>query len=619
MIEKMHDKVNSPVFKVIFALVSISFVLTGIGGSLIGADTSIAKVNGEKIEQQAFNLAKHNEQGRLNAELGAKFWESLDNPIYATQFNNSILNNLIDEEVLRQYAKTLNMDIGPKQIASQIVKNPLFIENGKYNNNLYLNLLRQNSISPDQYAAITREGMLMSQLQEGILSSDFSTPAQQALLAKLLFQKRQFRTSLLSFADEVNKQSASSEEITQYYNDNKNHFIQPEKVTVEYVSVSLNDVEKNLQITNDQIETYYNTNKTQFARSPEYHLAHIQVATEAEAQTIAQALKTGQDFAELAKTKSQDQFTAAKAGDLGWVKAGIFPDFDSQLTTLAVGETSQPIKVGNEYHIIKLLDRKAQTEVPIAEVKDQITAILRKELAAQSYANLTREMANKAFEDNASLEGTAQLAQTQVHQTSAFTRHTVPAELNYDNVINALFNSDLRQTNQNSEAIVLSSPTEQTFFVRVSNYEAERPKTLAESTTEIETLIKQQKAEQALLTQAQNAVDKLTNGDKNTVVFSTPQSLVYAQPQDPVFQKALFAMKKTQPTPLYGLARDEKQNVIIIALDSIEVGNTDSMKALESQLSLADFIALRQTLLNNLRDHSDIKINKEFMEQLTGQ
>lgn len=619
MIEKMHDKVNSPVFKVIFALVSISFVLTGIGGSLIGADTSIAKVNGEKIEQQAFNLAKHNEQGRLNAELGAKFWESLDNPIYATQFNNSILNNLIDEEVLRQYAKTLNMDISPKQIASQIVKNPLFIENGKYNNNLYLNLLRQNSISPDQYAAITREGMLMSQLQEGILSSDFSTPAQQALLAKLLFQKRQFRTALLSIADEVKKQSASDEEITQYYNENKNHLIQPEKVAVEYVSISLNDVEKNLQITNDQIETYYNTNKTQFGRSPEYHLAHIQVATDTDAQAIVQALKAGQDFSTLAKTKSQDQFTATKGGDLGWVKAGIFPDFDNQLTTLAVGETSQPIKVGNEYHIIKLLESKAQTEAPIAEVKDQIIAILRKELAAQNYANLTREMANKAFEDNSSLEGTAQLANTQVHQTSAFTRHNIPSELNYDNVINALFNSDLRQTNQNSEAIVLSSPTEQTFFVRISNYDAERPKTLEESKAEIETLIKQQKAEQTLLTQAKNGVEKLTKGDKNAVAFSAPQSLVYAQPQDPVFQKALFAMKKTNSTPLYGIARDEQQNVIIIALDNIEDGTTASMKALESQLSLADFISLRHTLLNNLRDHSDIKINQEFMDQLTGQ
>lgn len=49
MIEKMHERTNGPVFKIIFALVSISFVIGGIGTGLISQDNSVAKVNGKKL------------------------------------------------------------------------------------------------------------------------------------------------------------------------------------------------------------------------------------------------------------------------------------------------------------------------------------------------------------------------------------------------------------------------------------------------------------------------------------------------------------------------------------------------------------------------------------------
>lgn len=80
MIEKMHERTNGPVFKIIFALVSISFVIGGIGTGLISQDNSVAKVNGEEISQQLFNNTLNREQNRLNAELGSRFWDLMDSP-----------------------------------------------------------------------------------------------------------------------------------------------------------------------------------------------------------------------------------------------------------------------------------------------------------------------------------------------------------------------------------------------------------------------------------------------------------------------------------------------------------------------------------------------------------
>ena len=47
MIEKWHERTNSVGFKIIFSLVSLSFVLAGIGGGIVGANTSALKVDGQ--------------------------------------------------------------------------------------------------------------------------------------------------------------------------------------------------------------------------------------------------------------------------------------------------------------------------------------------------------------------------------------------------------------------------------------------------------------------------------------------------------------------------------------------------------------------------------------------
>ncbi len=302
MIEKMHERTNGPVFKIIFALVSISFVIGGIGTGLISQDNSVAKVNGEEISQQLFNNTLNREQNRLNAELGSRFWDLMDSPEYAAQFNQSVLNGLIDEELLRQYAKELKLGISADQIKSEIVNSQMFQQDGKFSNELYQQTLRHNNLSADGYAAIVQEGMLQSQLQEGIINSDFNVPAQQALLAKLLLQQREVRLAEFSVAKEMENQTASEQELRAYYEANKTKLLAPEKLAVEYVTLSPKDVESKVEITNEQIQTYYDRNKADYVTKGEAHLAHIQVASEAEAQAIEQALKNGEDFATLAKT-----------------------------------------------------------------------------------------------------------------------------------------------------------------------------------------------------------------------------------------------------------------------------------------------------------------------------
>ncbi|MFA9499880.1 SurA N-terminal domain-containing protein [Mannheimia sp. E30BD] len=615
MIESMHERSKGPVFKIVFALITLSFVIGGVGTGFMMADHSVAKVNGEEISQQLFNNAVNRQQNILNTEMGSRFWDLMDNPEYAKQFHQSVLDSLIDEELLRQYAKDLKLGISAEQIKSEIVNSQMFQQDGKFSNELYQQTLRHNNLSPDAYAAIVNEGMLQSQIQEGIVSSDFTVPAQQETLAKLLLQQREMRLAEFSIAKEMENQTASQEELQAYYDANKAKLLAPEKLTVEYVTLSPKDVESQVEITDEQIQTYYDRNKGDYVTKGEAHLAHIQVATEAEAQAVEQELKSGADFAAVAKAKSADTLSANNGGDLGWAKAGTFPKaFEDAVVNLEAEQVSNPVKVDNAYHIIKVLERKPEQAIELAQVKDNIAQTIRQELVLTEYSTIAREMANRAFENNSSLEEVAKAGNVKVQKTEQFTRANVPAALQNEKVLKALFEGELRQNKQNSDALDIGTETApQTLFVRVSEYEAERPQTLEEAKAAVENFVKAEKAEKALLSKAEESVKALNEGKTADVKFNAPQTLVYMQSEveNPTLAQTVFAMKKEQNKPAYQIARNQKGDVVIVALDKIVEGDTEQFKAIAPQFEQANRLMLRNELLKALRAKASIDVNED--------
>jgi peptidyl-prolyl cis-trans isomerase C len=79
----------------------------------------------------------------------------------------------------------------------------------------------------------------------------------------------------------------------------------------------------------------------------------------AKAQEIRQKLVQGADFAELARTESNDVGSSSKGGDLGFLKHGqTVPSFEDAAFALPDGGLSQPVKTPYGYHLIRVEDRK---------------------------------------------------------------------------------------------------------------------------------------------------------------------------------------------------------------------------------------------------------------------
>lgn len=622
IMDKFRTGANSLPSKILLAVISLSFVLSGTVGYMFSkVDTSAVTVNGEEISQQTFLSQYNQEYQRLSSQLGGQFAALADSPEFINGLRTNVLNNLINQELLRQYVEELKLGITDEQVKQQIVSMPEFQANNKFDNNLYQQMLTNNHISADIYANYVREGLALQQLQTGLLGSTFIVPAQQQELIRLLFQRREVRLATFSLQEEIAKQSVTEQEIEDYYNNHKNEFLMPELVKVQYLDISKAAIENHIQVSDVEIAQYYQDHKADFLTRGQQQIAHIQVNSEQEANELYQALQAGADFAQLAQTHSLDKLSAIKGGDLGVSSVGELPEaLEQAADKLTVGQYSQPIKVDNSYHLIKLLDRKAPTEVPLEQVKEQIIAQIRQDLVLREFYQLEKNIAEKAFENPASLEAAQQVAEQsgiKLVQTDYFSRHNIPEALNYPNVVSALFDTDLINGGMNSDP--LSVGEEHSILMRVVEHKPEGMEELAQVKSDIEQTLKRQKAQQQVSNQAQQLVTQLEQAQTTSAIdFNAKQTLTYGQSSDALLNKAIFSMSKPDSDkPAYQVAQADNGDVVIIELDRIIDGELDEaqQQAFRQGLMQSQQEELQATLLNGLRNRAKIEINEEFVSQ----
>lgn len=125
----------------------------------------------------------------------------------------------------------------------------------------------------------------------------------------------------------------------------------------------------------------------------QYHLAQIYVAcpkgsdkdTESKAQAkldaVVKAVKSG-DFATVAKSQSDDASSAQRGGDLGFLaESQIQPEIRSTLSSLSKGATSDPVRMNDGWHVVKVLEVKEPYTATLDEVKGSLANELRNQRA----------------------------------------------------------------------------------------------------------------------------------------------------------------------------------------------------------------------------------------------
>ncbi|MBD8070996.1 peptidyl-prolyl cis-trans isomerase [Bacillus sp. PS06] len=134
-------------------------------------------------------------------------------------------------------------------------------------------------------------------------------------------------------------------------------------------------VTKDAVISDEELQQFFEKNKDLYDIPTTYHLSHIVVKDQEEANQVIKELENGSSFSALAMERSLDVFSANQGGELGFVseESGYVPEQYIEIASeLDVDKWSEPIKVEEGYAIINLKEVIQGVTYGFDEVKDQI-------------------------------------------------------------------------------------------------------------------------------------------------------------------------------------------------------------------------------------------------------
>jgi len=153
-----------------------------------------------------------------------------------------------------------------------------------------------------------------------------------------------------------------------------------------YFEAYLNDA-----VTDQGIQNYYSNNVDEY-KTRKAKVSHIlfrvnpgmdeterQVALTSASQAHSK-ITSGEDFASVAKSMSEDKVSAAKGGSLGWINDGaISKAFTEKVFAMQKDEISEPFLTDYGFHIVKIDEGQQDVVKPLEALKGNIRYQLRNE------------------------------------------------------------------------------------------------------------------------------------------------------------------------------------------------------------------------------------------------
>lgn len=550
--DKLRAGAQGTVSKIILGLIILSFALAGVGSYVTQTKPAVAAVvNGEDIGAQELENAYRNERARLEGQLGPQFSELLSDPLYVEQVRRSVLEQLIEQRLVDQKVAELGIYASDSQVRGAIRALPEFQADGQFSNERYQLLLSRNNISADQLRDNIRQDLSRQLLLNALIDSSFALEVEAGLLDKLSRQQRDAELVRIPLSDFVDQVNLSDAEVQTYYDANLAKFQRPEQVKINYLLLDTYS-EAATQVDDQAIEDEYQANINTYREPAERQIAHIMLLNSNDAAAklaaIAERIAAGESFAELAKSESEDTFSAEQGGNLGWVEEHTLdPAFDKAAFALTdIGEVSGVVESADGVHLITLLAEKEQATTPLAEVREAIAARLAKEQAASRFYEQKQRLADLVFEFPDSLDMAAEELGLTVVTTDFFSAEEAPAVLKAPQVIAQAFSQDLRDKDENSDVLELGE--HQALVIHVLEQRAAAPREFAdveaqarEQATQVRT---SELAEQAAsqLQQAWAKGEQAAWLDEHGLTVSQLSAITRESEQDTALLSALFAM-----------------------------------------------------------------------------
>ena len=627
MLEKIREGSQGPVAKVILGAVILSFALAGIG-SYLGQTTEqpVAEVNGIKISQTEFSRAFQNERSRLEQQFGEYFTQIAADPTYMAQIRQGVIDRLVQQELQSQLATELGLRVSDESVRKTILELPYFKIGDKFNNDRYLQVIRQMNFQPDSFREYLRDDMTRSQLVSAVAGTDFALPNELKSAIALQQQTRSIDYLVIDKQAMQADVEVTEQEVADYYELNAGQFLSPELISVNYIELDADDIDV-ASVSEDDVKTYYEQSKAQYVEPEKRRVSHILIdnsedddAAKAKAESLLAQLNAGADFAELAETSSDDIVSAEMGGDLEWIERDVMePAFEDAAFALQnKGDYSDVVASEFGYHIIKLTDIQSQQVKPYDAVKADLRAELEQAEKVDAFYEKQTEMGALAFEISDRLDDAAEVAGVEVQSTPLLALSALPEPLNNPAVITALSSVELLEDKVNSEVIELGN--EHVIVVRVNEHQPAATKALSEVSEQIKTRLVNEKASDLAKEKARTLFAQIKDG-KGLNDVAAEQSLNVRQESQltresfavsPAIVTQVFKMAHPRDGAVYDVVNLNNGDAAIVALKAVnDAPVSDNIEPqMKQNITMAQAQKNYTVFIESLKQQAELNVPK---------
>jgi len=635
MLQTLREKTSGWVAFFILAAVSIPFAFFGINNYFTAqTETFVAKVGDTEISTDEFRARFEEWRQQQRRQMGENFDPAyFDQPLVKRQ----LLDRMVDEELLVQAADGAGTAATDALVRDAIAEVPAFQVEGKFNPDQYRLLLTTQNMSAQAFEQRVRRDLSMRELPGEIAATALVTEAALDRYLRLRDQTRDFRYVRIPAADASAQAEPTAEAVQAFYDLNKDEFMTAEQVALEFVELDAAAIPVEAQPDEAALRERFEEQRARFVEEEQRLASHIlvkvapdadadaQKAAQARAAKIAADVRAGADFAEVARTQSDDAGSRAQGGDLGWLQKGTTqPGFESALFALEAGQVSDPVRTDEGYHVIQLRELQAGQSKPFEEVRDELAQQFVEGERERIYTERSGRLIDQVFQDPTALEPAAEAIGVPVQRTELFTRGGGPGIAADPRVVRAAFSDPVLVDGNVSDPVEIGP--NHIIVVKLGEHRPRAARPLDEVRPEIVARLRAEAATLAATTRADALYQRLAQG--STLAALAPELGTTASSASAVGRAAIdhdaalvaevFRLARPAGAPRPGLVSLADGSHALVELTAVADGDPKAVDAAgrdSARLLLSQGAAGTEglALIEALRKTIEVRVAEERM------
>ena len=367
-----------------------------------------------------------------------------------------------------------------------------FKVDGAFSADQYKVVLANAGYSAERFRREQAQQIILSQLQQGVLASDFVTKTELVAAAEATAEERDVRYLIVpsdelrssaevsedavrqvydrdpsvwtSDSDELRSSAEVSEDaVRQVYDRDPSVWTSEETVVADYIVISRDDFLS--PVDPAALEEQFESVREEYTVAEQTLIAHI-LLIQGDDETVesytrriddtASRIAAGEDFADLAAELSDDVGSATLGGELGFTDGTVFPEaMEMAVSELGVGEVSAGVETDAGTHFIRIQERVAGETPDYGRLKDELAKSMQEAEAEQTLLVTVDELRDLSF-NAADLRQPADALSLSVAQSLPVSLSSGDGVFAERSVRETLFSEEVYEAGNNSAILELS-------------------------------------------------------------------------------------------------------------------------------------------------------------------